>query len=205
LVETLRSIQLAFRESTDEFCLGGQATGARLDDFWRWAYSDLASNTNRGVVAEFIVAHAIGATHTPRDPWMEYDLLSRAGTKVEVKSAAYLQSWSDGRKSRILFSNAPARQWSHNPVRLVGESRRDADVYVFCLLAHLDRDTLDPLQVAQWQFFVVPTYIIDSEFPAQKSLALSSLRHLDPAQPSYPELEAAVEAAGDRHRRERAA
>jgi hypothetical protein len=136
---------------------------------------------------------------------MEYDLLSRGGTKVEVKSAAYLQSWSDGRKSRVSFSIAPARQWSHNPVRLVGEPQRHADVYVFCLLAHQDRDTLDPLQVAQWQFFVVPTYRIDSQFPVQKSLALSSVRRLDPAQPSYPELEAAVETAGDRHRRERAA
>lgn len=37
-----------------------------LGDFWSWAYSDLLSNGNRSVFAEFIVGIALGATATPR-------------------------------------------------------------------------------------------------------------------------------------------
>ena len=29
-------------------------------DFWRWAFSDLRDNTQRGVLAEFLVALALG-------------------------------------------------------------------------------------------------------------------------------------------------
>jgi len=33
-----------------------------LRDFWAWAYSDLIGNTERGRLAEFIVAMALGIT-----------------------------------------------------------------------------------------------------------------------------------------------
>ena len=39
--------------------------------------------------------------------------------------------------------------------------RRQAEVYVFALLAHQHGATLDPLDVAQWEFFVVPTVTLD--------------------------------------------
>ncbi len=31
-----------------------------IKDFWQWAYSDLVGNTDRGTLAEYIVAKAIG-------------------------------------------------------------------------------------------------------------------------------------------------
>ena len=37
-----------------------------LSDFWRWAFSDLRDSTVRGVLAEFIVAAALGRTATRR-------------------------------------------------------------------------------------------------------------------------------------------
>ena len=44
-----------------------------VQDFWRWSCSDLLSNTARGVLAEFIVAQAVGAQGDIRrewDPWV---------------------------------------------------------------------------------------------------------------------------------------
>jgi hypothetical protein len=65
-----------------------------LLDFWQWAYSDLLSNTNRGRLAEFIVARALSLGLTDvRIEWDAVDLVTPTGVKVEVKSAAYLQSW----------------------------------------------------------------------------------------------------------------
>jgi hypothetical protein len=42
-------------EGTDRFA-GADAT---VLDYWRWAFSDLRDNTQRGVLAEFLVALAL--------------------------------------------------------------------------------------------------------------------------------------------------
>ena len=47
-------------------------------DFWRWSASDLLSNTMRGIVAEYIVAKALGLTDQPREEWRAYDLERRS-------------------------------------------------------------------------------------------------------------------------------
>lgn len=39
----------------EEFTLHGQSAGITVMDFWRWAFSDLIDNTQRGVMAEFLV------------------------------------------------------------------------------------------------------------------------------------------------------
>ena len=45
-----------------------------LQDFCSWAYSDLISNTERGVFAEFLVACALGINHKTRISWDPFDL-----------------------------------------------------------------------------------------------------------------------------------
>lgn len=47
-------------DPTTPFTLGGHPTGATVSAFWAWAYSSLIDNKNRGVLAEFIVAMALG-------------------------------------------------------------------------------------------------------------------------------------------------
>jgi len=45
-------------------------TGKNLLDFWRWNGSDLTCNATRGVLAEFIVASALGIDlSVPRIEW----------------------------------------------------------------------------------------------------------------------------------------
>jgi hypothetical protein len=69
--------------------------GKTLLDFWRWNGSDLASNTTRGRLAEFIVASAMNIDlSVPREEWSAWDLTSPEGIRIEVKSVAYLQSWT---------------------------------------------------------------------------------------------------------------
>ncbi|WP_020133809.1 hypothetical protein [Streptomyces sp. 351MFTsu5.1] len=48
------------RNSREPIQAGGETVG-RLGDFWSWACSDLANNTMRGVLAEYLVATALGA------------------------------------------------------------------------------------------------------------------------------------------------
>ena len=82
----------------------GEEVGVQLIDFWRWAYSDLLNNVARGVLAEFLVANALDITKPKlRTEWDPYDLKSKQGTKIEVKSSAYIQSWNQ--KSVRVFSS----------------------------------------------------------------------------------------------------
>ena len=60
---------------------------ADILDYWSWAYSDIIGNTNRGALAEFIVARAIGSEAAVRNDWAAYDLETPSGIKVEVKSS----------------------------------------------------------------------------------------------------------------------
>jgi hypothetical protein len=63
-------------------------------DYWRWAFSDLRDNTQRGVRAEFLVALALGRTETRRKAWDNYDVTTSSGLRIEVKASGYLQSWA---------------------------------------------------------------------------------------------------------------
>ena len=63
-------------------------TRLNKQEFWEWAYDDLLTNTTRGVLAEYIVATALGVADTKRREWDQYDLKTADGDGVEVKSSA---------------------------------------------------------------------------------------------------------------------
>lgn len=74
-----------------------------IGDFWQWFGSDLSNNVIRGALAEFIVASALDIADGVRDVWSPYDLLSKENVKIEVKSAAFLQSRYQKSLSSISF------------------------------------------------------------------------------------------------------
>ena len=169
-------------------------SGPKVLDFWQWGFSDLLTNTLRSVLAEFIVASALGIQDGLRDPWLEYDLITDDGIKIEVKSAAYVQSWPQDKPSPISFSIAKAKRWAFRPTRLEGKLKRHADIYVFCLLEHKDRKSIDPLNIDQWKFFVLPTGAINKKLGGQKHLSIGRLLKLNPAITSYKELASTIRA-----------
>jgi len=155
------------------------STGKTLLDFWRWNCSDLVSNATRGVLAEFIVASALGIDLSiPRTEWAAWDLTSPEGIRIEVKSAAYLQSWTQKEFSKISFSIRPARVWDAVTGIVDKEPQRSADVYVFCLLKHQEKETLDPLNLEQWEFYVLSTAELNNYTRSKTSITLPSLQRL---------------------------
>lgn len=164
--------------------------------FWEWAYGDLLSNTNRGVLAEYIVATALGIHDTKRVEWDQYDL-KIGDVKVEVKSAAYVQTWEQTRLSKIVFGIRPAKGWDSRTNISATIAQRSADVYVFCLLEGEQRDRIDPLDVEQWTFYVLPT----SKLPEQKTIGLAPLiAKFGPRECVYEELSAAIHKAAAENR-----
>jgi hypothetical protein len=150
------------KQGSEELELEGRITGWKLSEFWRWSSSDLVSNATRGKLAEFIIAKALNiSTDECRGEWAAFDLKTRDGIDVEVKSAAYIQSWSQRNLSKISFSIRKTREWNAETNIQAKTAKRQADVYVFALLHHQDRPTINPLNIDQWSFFVLSTKFLD--------------------------------------------
>ncbi len=132
------------RDGTERLHSAGADLGFDLLGFWKWSVSDLVSNATRGRLAEYIIATAIGAADGVRDEWAAYDLLDPRGISIEVKSAAYIQTWHQDRLSTICFNCAPSRAWDPETDRQSDVKRRQAEAYVFALLAHQHQATSDP-------------------------------------------------------------
>ncbi|HWB02775.1 MAG TPA: hypothetical protein VG796_07095 [Verrucomicrobiales bacterium] len=174
-----------------------------LLDFWQWSVSDLVSNVTRGRLAEFIVATALGIDVSGvRSEWDPFDLTMPPPSclKIEVKSAALIQSWFQARHSKITWRTPATRAWDFQTNRLAEEARRQADVYVFALLHHPDQETIDPMNTAQWSFFALATRVLDERKRSQHSITLPSLEGIAGPPVGYAGLLAAVKGAGEKQR-----
>ncbi|MBB4931238.1 hypothetical protein F4561_002058 [Lipingzhangella halophila] len=119
--------------------------------------------------------------------WDGHDLLTPEG-RIEVKSAAYLQSWEQKELSRIVFDIKPAEGWDHATNTHYRERTRRSEAYVFCLLKHKDKATVDPLNLDQWEFYVMATSRLTAAVGNQKTISRDSLRKHQPANASFANL-----------------
>jgi hypothetical protein len=178
-------------------------TRLNKQEFWEWAYGDLLTNTTRGVLAEYIVATALGISDAKRLHWDQYDLeIHRMGKRagIEVKSAAYVQTWAQARISEITFGIRAATGWDARNNTYAASAKRSAAVYVFCLLEGEDPKKIDPLEVTQWTFYVLSTSELDRQVPTQKTIRLGRLKDLGAQPCTYGELKTAIDAAAaDNH------
>ncbi len=172
---SLERLTISLLNGDERFSSNGHDFGFDVRDFWRWSFSNLVSNATRGVLAEYIVAKAMGInTNSARVEWDPYDLVTDEGIKIEVKASGYLQSWHQSKLSNIRFSVRSAQVFDPDTNSRFTESARSAHVYVFALHHHRDKGTVNPLDVTQWSFYAVPT----SALPAQKSISLARLSDL---------------------------
>jgi hypothetical protein len=147
----LRPAKLRPLEGDDRF----RGADSSILEFWRWAFSDLRDNTVRGIVAEYLVALAIGRTDDRRRTWGDCDVTTANGLRIEVKASGYLQGWFQRSHSKPAFGRVAGRTWDA-ATNVFGAHREiRADVFVFAVQTCLDPDLYDALDVAQWEFYVV--------------------------------------------------
>jgi hypothetical protein len=167
------------RSGHESFHRDGDGLGFSLLDFWQWSGSDLVGNTARGVLAEYIVAKAVGITTAGvREGWAAYDLETDEGIKIEVKSAGFVQSWTQSKLSTIQFGVPKRRGWNPETSIMEDVPKRHADIYVFALLVHREKSTIDPLNLTQWRFYVLPARVLDERTRSQHSITLRTLESL---------------------------
>ena len=168
--------------------MGASATVA---DFWSWALSDLRANTVRSLLAEYLVARALGVADRPRVEWDSCDVRIPEG-RIEVKAAAYVQAWAQRGLSKITFSGLKARTWTPE-AGYSADPGYNADAYVFAVLAATEHEHYDPLDAAGWQFWVLPQSVLAST--RQRSIGLTRVRALGGAPAQYGELASVIRAA----------
>jgi hypothetical protein len=170
-------------------------SGASLSvlDFWRWAFADLRMNIVRGVLAEYLVARAVGDLSLLREAWDNWDVTTATGIKVEVKSSGYLQSWNQRKLSSIVFSGLTGREWSAQTNEFAADRSLRAQVYVFAVHICRDPHQYDPLKIEDWEFRVMSAAQLAKH--GYRSVTLAFLNRHAPTVYPLDELRQAVERA----------
>jgi hypothetical protein len=163
--------------------------GVSVRDFWAWALGDLRLNSTRGMLAQFLVAKALGDPRLRDDGWGNFDVLTPEGIKVEVKSSGYLQSWTQKKLSKIVFSGLKGRSWDAE-TGYGAEPEYRADVYVFAVHTCQDPSLYDPLDLDAWIFYVLSASVVREL--GQKTLSLARLAALAPSPVNWSGLPDAV-------------
>ncbi len=176
----------------EKFHHSGNEIDLRLIDFWQWSVSDLLSNATRGKLAEFLVATALGINQGIRTEWDVYDLTDKDGTRIEIKTPAYLQSWHQEKFSEIKFGIQPTIGWSAETNKFGSELKRHSDFYIFCLLEYKDKSSINPFNLDQWIFYILSTITLDSKVRNQKTLSHKGLLNLNPVKCKFSEIISAV-------------
>jgi hypothetical protein len=157
--ETLKAFELNLDDAT-------------VLDFWQWAFSDLRANNIRGIFAEWLVSKILKISPSCRDSWASWDLETAEGVRIEVKTSAYLQAWTQKRPSSIVFGGLRSRTWDP----LAGYAKTpsyNADLYVFCIHIEADPDRYAPMDLSQWRF-----YLLDREVLVNQNLKTISIKTL---------------------------
>jgi hypothetical protein len=92
-----------------------------------------------------------------------------------------LQSCAQKELSRISFGTPRTLTWDADGGVFAGVAQRHAQVYVSVLLAHTDKATVDPLDLAQGVFYVLPTAVLNGLTRSQHSITLKTLEGLTAA------------------------
>jgi len=189
----LASVEVKQKDGNEPFHEGGKPLTVKLKHFWQWSASDLMSNASRGLLAKYLVAKALGLADGVRNECAPFDLETKDGMKIEVKSFSPFQSGSQGR-SKLSSGIRPAHSGKEATGKFDEEIEHQADVYVLCVLGdrETDKDKVDPLNLDQWDFYVMKASLLNEESPMQMTIGEASLSKPDLIQVEYAELGATI-------------
>lgn len=184
----LQALKVEPKTGSERFSFENKNLDFKLSDFWSWSQSDLLNNALRGVLAEYIVRQDLGIIKPTRTEWDAFDLETESGIKIEIKSSAYIQSWKQNSLSQISFDIAPSKGWNAETNEYSLERKRQSDFYVFCVLHHKDKNTINPTCLDQWTFYVLSTKELNEKKKEQKRINLGSLLKLNPKECRFGEI-----------------
>ncbi len=175
---------------------GSNVSESKVLDYWAWAFSDIVGNTERGHLAEYLVSMAVGAESPVRNDWAAYDIDSPDGTKIEVKSSAYVQTHYQKEPTIIKFNIGKSKEWIKETNGYCECIKRHSDVYVLCVVTPKEKHQVNTLDLDQWEFYVISTPVIDREFGNGTEIRLNKVREHSDAHHFRQLREAVIKVSG---------
>jgi hypothetical protein len=160
----LAPVKVTQKDGNEPFHEGGKQLAVKLKYFWQWSASDLMSNTSRSLLARYLVANALGLAGGVRDESAPFDLETENGMKIDVQSFSPFQSEIQ-EHSKLSSGIKPAHSGNEATGKFAEEILSEVDVYVLCVLGNREtvRDRVDPLNLHQWDFYVVKASLLNEE------------------------------------------
>ena len=154
---------------SEYFYENGAKLPVSVEDFWKWAYSDLNSPYVRSAIAEYLVYLSAPNPKHMQDVFPRRTLIS-SGYRISTESAAYMQSEDPSHPDHISFKvpNAPC------------------DIAVFCVYTGLSPES-SPIDLDLWEFYVLSGETL-SLFSGRRTITFQSMISLNPTPCSYTEL-----------------
>jgi hypothetical protein len=175
----------------------GYSTGFNLTDFWSFQYSNIYSL--HGEIAEFVVARALGITEAQNSAyWTLWDITYR-NIRIEVKATAYYHLWNEnGKVSNQRTFGITKANGSYDP-NVCGNEEfcRQNDIYVFCLNTGTTKESSNPMNLNNWEFYIVPTSFINEYCGDNKSISLGRIKGFGFEAKKYNEIRAEIDSIID--------
>ena len=181
----------------EKFTFKGQELCFDFADFWRFHYSNIYSL--HGEIAEFVVAQALGVTEAQNAAyWTLWDTSYRE-KRIEVKATAYYHLWnSNGKVSKQRVFGITKANGSYDPtISRNAEFCRQNDIYVFCLNTGNTKESSNPLNLNNWEFYVVPTAVINEKCGDNKTISLGKIKSLGFSGKRYDEIKSEIDSIID--------
>ena len=177
----------------ETFVFNGEAVDFSFLDFWRFHYSNIYDLQDK--IAEFIVSKALGINKAQNDQyWTLWDVSYR-DKRIEVKETSYYHSFNkEGKVSKQRVFGITKANGSYDLAKS-GNSEfcRQNDVYVFCLNIGDTRESSNPLNLNNWEFYIVPTAVINEKCGNNKSISLGRIKSFGFSAKRYNEIKAEID------------
>ena len=176
---------------TEKFICENKELDFDLKDFWSFQYSNIYSL--HGEIAEFVVARALGITEAQNSEyWTLWDILYR-DYRIEIKQTGYYHPWNEnGKISNIRRFGITKANSDYEFEDMENKFERQNDIYVFCLNTGETKEESNPMNIDSWEFYVVPTKVINEVCGGNKSIGLNKVREIS-KQVSYDKIKETVD------------
>ena len=146
-------------------------------DLWKYKYSNIYNMQE--VIAEFLVEKALDMEKAwNTDSWTLFDILYR-NKRIEIKETSYYHPWNEGgetSKQRVFgITKANSNYENQNEEN---KYERQNDIYVFCLNTGTTKETANPMEIHNWEFYIVPTSVINEVCGDNKTISLGRVRKI---------------------------
>lgn len=181
----------------EKFTFDGKDTGFDMLDFWRFQFSNIYNLQE--YIAEFLVAKALGINEAYNtEYWTLYDIPYRE-KRIEVKQTSYYHPWNkDGKVSSQRYFGITKANSSYEDSSEENRYERYNDIYVFCLNTGNTKEESYPLNINNWEFYIVPTSFINEHCGDNKTISLSRIRNMGFVAKRFDEIRAEIDDIIDR-------